>query len=92
MPRRREPLREDDGARLLAHRYGELVAEIAEEPSFATRHMFEYLMKREAEMDPTSIDYEGDTLEALAAELKSHDNLKLLVKALVKLPQYRRMP
>ena len=40
MPRRREPLREDDGARLLAHRYGELVAEIAEEPSFATRHMF----------------------------------------------------
>ena len=43
-------------------------------------------------MDPTSIDYEGDTLEALAAELEAHDNLKLLVKALVKLPQYRRMP
>jgi hypothetical protein len=40
VPRRRERPREDDGTRLLAHRWGELVAEIAEEPSFASRHMF----------------------------------------------------
>lgn len=58
----------------------------------ATRHMFEHLMKREAEMDPTSLEYEGDTLAAIAADFQAHDNLKKLVKALVKLPQYRRMP
>ena len=58
----------------------------------ATRHMFEYLMKREVNQDPTSYDYEGETLGDLAKDFESHDSLKQLVKALVKLPQYRRMP
>lgn len=58
----------------------------------AVRHMFEFLMKRSVNLDPTSPDYEGDTLAALTDELRAHDNLKLLIKALVKLPQYRRMP
>jgi hypothetical protein len=56
------------------------------------RQLFEHLMKRETNLDPTSLDFEGDTLEAIAMDFQSHDNLKLLVKALVKLPQYRRMP
>jgi hypothetical protein len=58
----------------------------------ATRHMFESLMKREVNLDPTSIDYEGDLLDAIAEEFRAHDNLKLLVKRIVKLPTYRRMP
>ncbi|MFT3766511.1 MAG: hypothetical protein QM820_13510 [Minicystis sp.] len=58
----------------------------------ATRHMFELLMKREPNLDPTSADYEGDLIDKIAGEFKSHDNFKLLVERLVKLPMYRRMP
>lgn len=58
----------------------------------ATRQMFEFLMKREANLDPTSPDFEGDLLDQIAAEFQAHDNLKLLVERLVKLPMYRRMP
>ena len=58
----------------------------------ATRHLFEHLMKRPVNFDPTSPDYEGELVADLAKEFRAHDNLKLLIKALVKLPQYRRMP
>jgi hypothetical protein len=58
----------------------------------ATRNMFAFLMKREPNMDSTAIDYEGDLIKSIAAEFKAHDNLKLLVQRLVKLPTYRRMP
>lgn len=58
----------------------------------ATRKMFELLMKREAQLDPTSPGYEGDLLDSIAVEFAGHDNLKLLVKQLVELPMYRRMP
>ena len=58
----------------------------------ATRHMFELLMKREPNLDATSADYEGEMLDEIAKEFASHDNLKLLVTRLVKLPMYRRMP
>lgn len=58
----------------------------------ATRHMFEFLMKRAPDLDPTSIDYEGALLAEIAKEFRAHDNLKLLVKRLVALPAYRRMP
>jgi hypothetical protein len=58
----------------------------------ATRHMFEMLMKREANLDPTSPDFEGALVDQLAKDFQTHDNLKLLVEQLVKLPMYRRMP
>jgi hypothetical protein len=58
----------------------------------ATRHLFEFLMKRGPDLDPTSVDYEGDLIAQLAKEFQAHDNLKLLVKRLVGLPAYRRMP
>ena len=43
-------------------------------------------------LDKTSPDYEGELLDTIAQEFHAHDNLKLLVKRLVKLPMYRRMP
>lgn len=58
----------------------------------ATRHLFEMLMKREPNLDPTSADFEGETLDSIAKEFKGHDNLKLAIQSLVKLPAYRRMP
>jgi hypothetical protein len=58
----------------------------------ATRQMFRFLMKRDPVLDQTAADYEGDLLDTIAAEFRAHDNLKLLVKRLVKLPMYRRMP
>jgi hypothetical protein len=58
----------------------------------AARHMFEYLMKREADVDATSLDFEGDTLKKLGEEFQSSNDLKQLVKTLVQLPAYRRMP
>jgi hypothetical protein len=58
----------------------------------ATRHVFEFLMKREPNLDPTSPDFEGELIEQIAGEFKAHDNFKLLVERLVKLPMYRRMP
>jgi hypothetical protein len=54
--------------------------------------MFEMLMKREANLDPTSPDFEGALIDQLAKDFQTHDNLKLLVQQLVKLPMYRRMP
>lgn len=58
----------------------------------ATRYLFEYLMKRPVNADPTSPDYEGELIGDLAKDFRVHDNFKVLIKALVKLPQYRRMP
>jgi len=57
-----------------------------------TRRMFEMLMKREPNLDAASLDFEGDLLDGIAKEFQSHEDLKLLVKRLVKLPTYRRMP
>ncbi len=58
----------------------------------AVKNLFTALMKREPNMDKTSFDYEGKLISEIAAELQSQDNFKLLVKRLVKLPAYRRMP
>lgn len=58
----------------------------------ATRQIFEFLMKRPPNLDQASADYEGELLKEIAGEFKSHDNLKLVVKRLVNLPAYRRMP
>lgn len=58
----------------------------------ATRHMFEHLMKREVNLDSTSLEYEGEVLGEIAKDFQMHDTMKTLVKALVKLPAYRRMP
>ncbi|MEO7329762.1 MAG: hypothetical protein ABI193_14375 [Minicystis sp.] len=60
--------------------------------SVATRQMFRFLMKRDPVLDKTAPDYEGDLIDTIAAEFQAHDNLKLLVTRLVKLPMYRRMP
>jgi hypothetical protein len=58
----------------------------------AVLQLFEFLMKRPANLDVTSPDYEGLTLEAIAADFQQHDDLKKAVLALVKLPAYRRLP
>ena len=57
-----------------------------------TRRMFETLMKREPNLDVGSQEYEGDLLATIAKECQAHEDLRLLVKRLVKLPTYRRMP
>lgn len=58
----------------------------------AARKMFELLMKREPQLDPTAPGYEGELLDTIATEFQAHDNLPLLVKRIVTLPAYRRMP
>lgn len=58
----------------------------------AARQMFELLMKREANLDPTSPDAEIGILDQLAADFRANDDLKKLVKAIVSLPAYRRAP
>ncbi|EYF03331.1 Hypothetical protein CAP_5662 [Chondromyces apiculatus DSM 436] len=58
----------------------------------ATRHMFEFLMKRAPNLDATSTDYEGKLIEEIAEEFRTHDNFKLLVERLLTLSIYRRMP
>lgn len=57
-----------------------------------TRHMFQMLMKREPNLDAASPDYEGDLIDGIAKEFQASEDLKVLVKRLVKLPTYRRMP
>jgi hypothetical protein len=57
-----------------------------------TRRMFPMLMKREPNLDAASPDYEGDLLDGIAKEFQASEDLKVLVKRLVKLPTYRRMP
>ncbi len=49
-------------------------------------------MKREPNLDVGSQEYEGDLLATIAKEFQAHEDLRLLVKRLVKLPTYRRMP
>lgn len=58
----------------------------------ATRQLFEFLMKREPNLDPTSPDSEIAILDALATDFRAHDDLRKLVKAIVSLPAYRRAP
>jgi hypothetical protein len=57
----------------------------------AVEHLFELLMKREPVLDVTSPDFEGDVLAEIAADFRQHDDLRLAVRDLVKLPAYRRM-
>ncbi len=56
------------------------------------RNMFQFLMKRKMNLSPTGADSEAVLLDELSAEFASDDNLKQLVKRIVLLPQYRRMP
>ncbi len=58
----------------------------------ATRHLFEFLMKRPPNLDPTSPDYEGEAITEIAKEFKSTDDFRLAVRRLVELPLYRRTP
>lgn len=58
----------------------------------AVHQLFEFLMKRPANLDVTSPDYEGATLDAIAANFQQHDSLRKAVRALVTLPSYRRLP
>ena len=57
-----------------------------------TMNMFKFLLKREMNMSPTAADSEVDLLDEISAEFQSHDDLARLVKRIVQLPQYRRMP
>lgn len=54
-------------------------------------HLFEYLMGRPMNLDPSSEDSEQDKLDELTTELRSTDDFKLLVRSIVNLPAYRRM-
>jgi len=58
----------------------------------ATTHLFEFLMKRSPNLDPTSPDNEGEMLMQIATEFKATDDVKLAVRRLVDLPLYRRTP
>ncbi|AKT37434.1 hypothetical protein [Chondromyces crocatus] len=58
----------------------------------ATRNLFELLMKRSPDLDPTSTQGESKLIQQLAEEFRAHDNFKLLVARLIQLPAYRRMP
>lgn len=76
--------------------FEEAAAKIGDEPGLfyqaTVRHLFNYLMKREMNLDPGSADNERDLLIELAAELESDPSFPRLVKRLVNLPAYRRMP
>ncbi len=58
----------------------------------AVEHLFEHLMKRAPDLDVTSLTFEGDELAAVAAAFAQHDDLREAIRALVKLPAYRRAP
>lgn len=58
----------------------------------SVRQMFEYLMKREMDLDPSSPENEREILVDLATMLESTGDFKALVKQIVTLPAYRRMP
>jgi hypothetical protein len=58
----------------------------------AIEHLFEFLMKRPPNLDPTSADYEGETLAEVAKEFQATDDFRLAVRRLVELPLYRRTP
>ncbi|MBM4376959.1 MAG: hypothetical protein FJ095_17900 [Deltaproteobacteria bacterium] len=58
----------------------------------AVTHLFEFLMKRPPNLDVTSPDYEGETLATIAKDFREQDDLREAVRALVKLPAYRRLP
>lgn len=76
--------------------FEEARADAGEEPGLfyqaTVRHLFTYLMKREMDLDPGSADNERDLLITLAKELESDPSFPRLVKRLVGLPAYRRMP
>jgi hypothetical protein len=58
----------------------------------AVEHLFEFVMKRPPNLDLTSPDYEGDDLAVIANEFRTHDDIRLALRALVSLPAYRRTP
>ncbi len=56
------------------------------------KHMFEFVLKREMKLDPTTPDSEHALMEQLATDFTNSDDLKSLLKALVKLDTFRRWP
>lgn len=54
-------------------------------------HLFQYLIGRDPDLDPSSDDNEGATIDAIAADLQATDDFKRAVKAVASLPAYRRM-
>ena len=58
-----------------------------------TRNLFKYLIGRELDVDPLSADNEQELLDELALSFEASDyNFKELVKTIIKLPTFRRMP
>jgi hypothetical protein len=56
------------------------------------RQMFEYLMKREMDLDPSSAENEREILMKIATGLESTGDFKAMIREIVTLPAYRRMP
>ena len=56
------------------------------------KHMFEMVMKREMNLDTTAADSEYELMEKLATDFAASDDLKALVKAIVKLDTFGRWP
>lgn len=55
------------------------------------RHLFQHLMRRDMDLDPSSPDAELELLTTLSAEFSTDYDFKKLVKRLVLLPQYQRV-
>ena len=56
------------------------------------KHMFEFVLKREMNLDRTAPDSEHELMEQLASDFTESDNLKTLIKAIVKVDAFRRWP
>ena len=57
------------------------------------RHLFQFLVGRELDVDPLSPDNEQELLDTLALSFESSDyNFRQLAKTIVTLPTFRRMP
>ena len=56
------------------------------------KHLFEFLVKREMNLDPAAADNEVALMEELATELTMTDDLQALARRIVTLDTFRRMP
>jgi hypothetical protein len=55
-------------------------------------YLFSFLVHRDLNLDPTSADNEVALLESLAKDFQADDHLPRLVKKIVTLPTFGRMP
>ncbi|MCA9620533.1 MAG: hypothetical protein KC731_16035, partial [Myxococcales bacterium] len=56
------------------------------------KHVFGFLMKRDMNLDPAAADNEIALMEELATALTTEDDLRALVRRIVTLDTFRRMP